>query len=170
MEILNAATSITSQLLEGTSSTARVQQMVQRSLTPVFLLAAIGAFLNVINQRLTWIVDRVHALETESDAPLQTVCSQALPRLRQRRKFAHMAINLSTGAGLFICMVVGLTFVSAFALCWIAAMLAVFGALVSFLMETQLAMRSSSPVRIVPKARARERERERHSAGLGNGC
>lgn len=166
MEILNVATSMASQLLEGTSSTARVQQMVQRSLTPVFLLAAIGAFLNVINQRLTWIVDRVHALETGSDAPLQTVRSQALPRLRQRRKFAHMAINLSTGAGLFICMVVGLTFVSAFvrpaigsavALCWIAAMLAVFGALVSFLMETQLAMRSSSPVGIVPKSRARRR-------------
>ncbi len=164
MEILNSAASMASQLLEGTSNTARVQQMVQRSLTPVFLLAALGAFLNVINQRLTWIVDRVHTLETETD----TVCSKALPRLRQRRKFAHMALNLSTGGGLFICMVVGLTFVSAFvrpaigsavALCWIAAMLAVFGALVSFLVETQLAMRSSTPVSIVPKSRERRPEK-----------
>src|SRR5690606_1888194 len=58
------------------------------------------------------------------------------------------AINLSTAAGLLICAVVGLTFVSAFvrpalgsivAMCWIVAMTLVFGSLLSFLLETRLA-------------------------------
>jgi hypothetical protein len=149
MQILSAGASVATQLLEGTSSTVRVQQMVQLSLTPVFLLAALGAFLNVINQRLGWLVDRIHALEALPAAPAHENADN-LQILRKRRKFAHLAINLSTGAGLLICIVVGLTFVSAFvkpalgnlvAFCWIVATMAVFGALLSFLLETQLASR-----------------------------
>ena len=133
MDILSTGTSLAGELLQRTSSTARVQQMVQLSLTPAFLLAAIGAFLNVMNQRLTWIVDRVHVLERaeESNVPNREI--DALPVLRKRRRYAHLAINLGTGAGLLICVVVALMFVSAFvrpalgtavALSWIVAMAA----------------------------------------------
>lgn len=151
MDILSASTSIAGDILARTSSTARVQAMVQLSLTPAFLLAAIGAFINVMNQRLTWIVERVYALEKrqESDIPDREI--EQLPVLRQRRKFAHVSINLCTAAALLICLVVALTFVSAFvkppmgsyvALCWILAMALVFSGLLSFLMETRLATRS----------------------------
>ena len=99
MDMLTASTSFAGELIQRTSSTARVQQMVQLSLTPAFLLAAIGAFLNVMNQRLTWIADRVHALErmAESDIPSREI--EDLPVLRRRRRYAHRAINFSTGAG-----------------------------------------------------------------------
>lgn len=157
MDFLSSSSaSFASELLERTASTARVQQMVQLSLTPVFLLAAIGAVLNVMNQRLTWIVDRVHTLERMAESELPSRELEGLPVLRQRRTYAHVAINLSTAAGLLICVVVGLTFVSAFvrpalgsvvALCWIVAMTLVFGALLSFLLETRLATKSTVDTR-----------------------
>lgn len=156
MDYLMAGTSLAGELIQRTSSTARVQEMVQLSLTPAFLLAAIGAFLNVMNQRLTWIVDRVHALERLDESDMASRELESLPVLRRRRTFAHTAINLGTAAGLLICVVVALTFVSAFvrpplgsvvALCWIAAMALVFGALLSFLLETRLATKSTVDTR-----------------------
>lgn len=156
MDILSAGTSLAGELLQRTSSTVRVQQVVQLSLTPAFFLAAIGAFLNVMNQRLTWIVDRVHVLERAAEADVPNREIEDLPVLRQRRWHAHLAINLSTAAGLLICVVVALTFVSAFvrpplgtvvALCWIFAMAFVFGALLSFLLETRLATKSTVDTR-----------------------
>ncbi|PZP18065.1 MAG: DUF2721 domain-containing protein, partial [Kocuria rhizophila] len=55
--------SLAGDLIARTSSTARVQEIVELSLAPVFLLAAIGALLNVVNSRLIWIVDRVNRIE-----------------------------------------------------------------------------------------------------------
>jgi uncharacterized membrane protein len=168
MDILSASTSLAGELLQRTSSTVRVQQVVQLSLTPAFFLAAIGAFLNVMNQRLTWLVDRVHVLEraVESNVPNSEI--EELPVLRQRRWHAHLAINLSTAAGLLICVVVALTFVSAFvrpplgtvvALCWIVATTLVFGALLFFLLETRLATKSTADTRrISRKLATREKD------------
>ena len=159
MDILLSGTSMAGDLLARTASTARVQQMVQLSLTPAFLLAAVGAFLNVMNQRLTWIVDRVHLLEKLEDK-IHDGEVEELPVLRRRRRFAHLAVNLSTGAGLLICVVVSTTFISAFvmpllgtlvALLWIAVMALVFGAQLSFLFETQLATKSSRDTRLLSR-------------------
>ncbi len=167
MDILSASTSFAGELLQRTASTARVQQMVQLSLTPAFFLAAIGAFLNVMNQRLTWLVDRVHVLERAAESNLANREIEDLPVLRQRRKRAHLAINLGTAAGLLICVVVALTFISAFvrpplgsvvALSWIVAMALVFGALLSFLLETRLATKSTLDTRLLSRKLAtRER-------------
>ena len=170
VDILGASTSFAGELLQRTSSTARVQQMVQLSLTPAFLLAAIGAFLNVMNQRLTWIVDRVHVLGRAAESNVATREIEGLPV--QRRRQAHLAINLSTGAGLLICAVVALMFVSAFvrpplgtvvALCWITAMGLVFGALLSFLLETRLATKSTEDTRRLSRKRATRKD----GAGTG---
>ena len=168
MDILTASTSFAGELIQRTSSTARVQQMVQLSLTPAFLLAAIGAFLNVMNQRLTWIADRVHSLERMAEADIPSRDADDLPVLRRRRRHAHRAINFSAGAGLLICIVVGVTFVSAFvrpalgslvALSWIAAMSMLFAALLSFLLETRLATKSTIDTRrISQKLASREKE------------
>lgn len=156
IDLLASGSSLAGELLQRTASTARVQQMVQLSLAPAFLLAAIGAFLNVMNQRLTWIVDRVHSLERLEESGAESRELEGLPVLRRRRTLAHMAINLGTAAGLVICVVVALTFVSAFvrpplgsfvALCWIAAMALVFVALLYFLLETRLATKSTVDTR-----------------------
>lgn len=154
LPLLTAA--VASDILQRTSSTARVQEMVQLSLAPVFMLAAIGAFLNVMNLRLTWIVDRIHYLEKLKEDEVSDREVEELPALRRRRTFAHASINLSAIAALFICAVVALLFVSAFvrpllgtyvALCWITAMALVFGALTTFLLETRIATKSSRAIR-----------------------
>lgn len=156
MDILLSTATLAGDILARTSSTVRVQQMVQLSLAPVFMLAAIGAFLNVMNLRLTWIVDRVHLLEKLKENEVSDPDIEELPALRRRRKYAHLAINMSTTAALFICAVVALLFVSAFvrpalgtyvALGWILAMALVFSALLTFLMETQLATKSTRATR-----------------------
>ena len=56
-----------SDLVNRTSNTMRVQQVLQLSLTPVFLLAAIGAVMNTMTQRLIWIATRIEAIEEAAD-------------------------------------------------------------------------------------------------------
>jgi hypothetical protein len=167
-DFLLTGSSLAGELLQRTASTARVQQMVQLSLAPAFLLAAIGAFLNVMNQRLTWVTDRVHLLEKLEESNIGNRDVEELPLLLRRRKYAHLAINLSAVAGLMICAVVALTFISAFvrpslgtfvAVGWILAMAFVFGALLVFLLETRLATRSISDTRRISRELER-REKE----------
>lgn len=172
-DFLLTGSSLAGELLQRTASTARVQQMVELSLAPAFLLAAIGAFLNVMNQRLIWVVDRVHLLEKLEESHVRDRDVEELPLLRQRRKYAHLAINLSAVAGLMICMVVALTFISAFvrpslgtfvAVGWIVAMGFVFGALLVFLLETRLATQSITDTRRISREIER-RENEEEGAG-----
>ena len=167
MELL----SLTGDLFERTSSTARVQQMVQLSLAPVFLLAAIGALLNVMNARLTWLGDRIEFIERRREKGLGGREAEELPALVQRQSFAQLAVNFSTAAALTICLVVAALFVSAFieprigtfvAFMWIGTMALLVAALLLFFRETRLATASARERR----RRSREivaREDERSS-------
>lgn len=139
-------------LIERTSSTTRVQAIVQLSLAPVFLLAAIGAMLNVMNARLTWLIDRIEFVERRTEKGLAGREAEELPALRQRQHYAQLAVSLSTAAALVICAIVALLFISAFirpqigtavAIAWIGTMVFLFGALTLFLMETRLATASA---------------------------
>ena len=168
--LLSSGVDIASELVARTASTARVQGILQLSLAPVFLLAAIGAVLNVMNGRLIWIVERVDWLENERNPKPSDRQIHELPALRKRLRYAHFAIYLSTAAALLICLVVALMFVSAFvrpalgtfvAVAWILAMLFVSGALLLFLVETRLAITSVRGTRRWPRlARLRGRNRD----------
>ncbi|MCJ8191137.1 DUF2721 domain-containing protein [Sphingomicrobium aestuariivivum] len=153
-------------LIERTASTPRVQSILQLSLAPVFLLAGIGAFLNVMNIRLTWLVERVNGIEAALEDRPDDRRAEQLPVLLRRQRYAHHAVNLSTAAALMICLVVGLLFVSAFvrtalgtfvALSWIGAMALIFAALTFFLRETSLATRNLHDTRELAR-RISERE------------
>ncbi len=144
--------SLTGELIARTSSTARVQQIVQLSLAPVFLLAAIGAVLNVMNARLTWLTERINFVERRHEKGLDDREGEELPALRQRQSFAQMAVSLSTSAALTICLVVAILFISAFieprigtivAVLWIATMAQLSAALLLFFRETRLATASA---------------------------
>lgn len=137
-------------LIARTSSTAQVQQVVQLSLSPVFLLAAIGAVMNVMTTRLIWVankIDRIVAADKEGEAgPLVA----ELPALEKRRVYAQRAVMLSTAAALTISIVIVLLFVSAFvrtplgtlvAVSWIVTMAFLVAGLTAFLMETRTAAR-----------------------------
>lgn len=158
--------SIAGELVQRTSSTARVQEILQLSLAPVFLLAAIGALLNVVNARLIWIVDGIDRLEeaiAEGHAGRE---AEEMPALLKRRDFAQNAVNLCTSAALSICFIVATLFISAFirpqigtlvAAFWVLTMLFLFAGLLYFLRETHIATRSARERRALSREiKARE--------------
>lgn len=166
MDLLTASASI----IERTASTVRVQEIVQLSLAPVFLLAAIGALLNVMNARLTWLGDRIDFIERRRGKGLAGREGEELPALEQRQSYAQLAVNLSTAAALTICLVVAVLFVSAFieprigtlvAILWIATMALLVGALILFFRETRLATSTARERR----KRSREIMAKKHDAG-----
>jgi hypothetical protein len=148
IEFLASNTSIASDLLERTASTLRVQEIVRLSLAPAFLLAAIGAVLNVMMTRLIWVAERIERLEDRIDGEPTAKIQRELLRLHRRRKLAQRAVMLATAAAFTISLVILLLFVSAFikpqigtvtAVAWIATMLMLIVALVLFVWETMVA-------------------------------
>jgi len=162
--------SITGELIERTSSTMRVQEIVQLSLAPVFLLAGIGAMLNVMNARLTWLFDRIEIIERHEETGEGGREVEELPALIQRQSYAQKAVNLSTSAALTICVVVAVLFISAFieprigtlvAILWVATMVQLSIALLLFFRETNLARATAAERRRRSREiLARKREEE----------
>jgi len=149
-------------LIERTSSTLRVQQVVQLSLAPAFLLAGIGAVMNVMTNRLIWVANKIERiLDAGEEGDVEAMRAE-LPALEMRRNYAQRAVMFSTASALAISVVIVLLFVSAFvttplgtlvAATWVMCMGLLVAGLASFLMETRTAAR-----------RNRERIRERRAA------
>ncbi len=151
-DLLATDTNIATQLIQRTSSSLRVQEIVQLSLAPVFLLAAIGAVLNVMNARLMWIVDGIERLESAVHEGAAGIDAEQMPALRRRQDYAQNAVNLCTASALTICLIVAALFVSAFirpqigtfvAICWIVTMVLLFIGLSYFVLETRIATSSA---------------------------
>ena len=88
---------LASELVARTSSTLRVQEIVRLSLTPAFLLAAIGAVMNVMMSRLIWVADRIERLESRLNDETGSERAKAeRDWLVQRRRLAQRAVMFST--------------------------------------------------------------------------
>jgi hypothetical protein len=134
-----------------------IAQVIQLAIAPVFLFSGVGTLLIVLTNRLARIVDRTRTLEAQpgllgQDAP----AGRELDMLHRRAYVVDWAVSLATVAALLICCVVGILFVGAFfdvsvsrsvALCFVAAMAALIGALVCFLREILLATSGLRPRR-----------------------
>ncbi len=145
---LLASTDIAADLIERTSSTERVQEIVRLSLAPAFLLAGIGAIMNVMMGRLIWVAGRIERLEKRIGESSSTDDKNELVLLQRRRRLAQRAVMFSTAAALTICVVITLLFVSALiqpqigtaiAFAWITTMAFLVTGLVLFLAETMVA-------------------------------
>ena len=135
-------------LIERTSSTVRVQHVVQLSLAPAFLLAGIGAVMNVMTNRLIWVANRIDRILIADEAGEAGDLVEDLPALEARRVHAQRAVMLSTAAALSISIVIMLLFISAFvyfplgtlvASMWMLTMLFLIAGLGSFVLETRTA-------------------------------
>ena len=135
-------------ILERTASTPRVQQVVQLSLAPAFLLSGIGAVMNVIMSRMIWIARRVENIEEKLEEHRTPRQVRELGWLMRRRKLMQGAIMFSTAAAVMISAVIMLLFVSAYILAqigtliaamWVLTMLLLMTGLGFFLFETRLA-------------------------------
>lgn len=144
------------EIIERTASTPRVQQVVQLSLAPAFLLSGIGAIMNVIMSRMIWIAQRIEKIEDARARDQQPDDWRApeLGWLKQRRKLAQGAILFSTASAVIISLVIGLLFISAYitaqigtviALLWVLTMVLLVTGLAFFLRETRMAARGVQP-------------------------
>ena len=137
-----------------TAELTHLAQIIQLAVAPVFLLAGLGAFLNVCASRLARIIDRARTVESlilssrgsEHDRHVDEV------RLLDRRiKVVGYAIFLTVLSALLISAVVvllftaflsGYRFGTAIALLFIAAMICTGLGFAIFLHETQLGTRA----------------------------
>ena len=147
---------------------ADIARTIQLVVAPVFLLAGIGSFLNVIAGRLNRVVDRGRLLERlhpESTGPEHDRHVWELRLLDRRIALASNAIFLCVASGLVICFVVTLLFVAELtawnlgntvALLFALAMALLAIGLVLFLIETRVAV---SGIQIREDLLERERRR-----------
>jgi VIT1/CCC1 family predicted Fe2+/Mn2+ transporter len=129
-----------------------VAHAIQLAVAPVFLFSGIGVFLGVLTNRLARIVDRARrvgdSLRDASAGSAEDARAQ-LAAAARRSRLINVSITLSTIAALLVALVVALLFASTFvpinlagsvAVIFVLAMVALVGALLSFLLEVRVAI------------------------------
>lgn len=141
--------------MQSLETTLLVQQAIQLSVAPVFLLTGIAGLLGVMANRLARIIDRARAVSSGAGDPSERAVIQArreLASLERRRHLASWAITCCTGAALLVSTVIVTLFIEemlAVSLRWwaggqfIAAMLLVIAGLSCFLTEVYTATHAS---------------------------
>lgn len=129
-----------------------IAQAIQLSLSPVFMLAGIGALLNVLAGRLSRVVDRARTLEAlhpRSTGPEHERHVWELRLLDRRIKLINRGLSLAVTSAVMVCLVVALMFVAELvrfrfgtivAATFILAMALLIAALVTFLIEVRLSL------------------------------
>jgi hypothetical protein len=132
---------------------AAIAHVIQLAIAPVFLISGVATLLGVLTNRLGRIVDRARVLETRLDLQNETHVAQIsgeLMRLSTRARLVNLAITFSTVSALLTCVTIATLFVGTFlpvsvskliTILFIAAMLSLFLALITFLGEVITATR-----------------------------
>jgi uncharacterized membrane protein len=149
---------------------AEVADIIQSVLAPVFLLAGIGAFLNVLTGRLSRIVDRARDIEPKLLQSRGTEHDRLIAELRKidrRIALVGRAIWLSVLAALLICLVVILLFAGtlvsgqfgrAIAVLFMICMLLLGSGFALFLVETRIGARAVRVRNVLLEHQAEERD------------
>jgi len=129
-----------------------IAQTIQLSLSPVFMLAGIGALLNVLAGRLSRVIDRARSLEMlhpSSQGPEHDRHVRELRLLDRRMAIINASLFLTVTSAIMTCLVVVLLFVAELAklhfgtfvaLSFILAMLLLIAALVTFMIEVRMSL------------------------------
>ena len=133
---------------------ATIAQTIALSLSPVFMLAGIGALLNVLAGRLSRVVDRTRAIEQlhpRSTGPEHDRHVWELRLLDRRISIINSALFVAVSSAVMTCLVVVLLFIATLtklhlgtfvALSFILAMLLLIASLMSFMIEVRLSLRA----------------------------
>ena len=127
-----------------------IAHVIQLSVAPVFLLAGVGAIINVLAARLGRIIDRARVIEAQLDAAPQAsnALVQRLDLLSRRARWVSTAMSLAVTCALLVTVLIAVAFLGAFlatnlsfivALLFVLAMFAFSAALLAFLYEIRLA-------------------------------
>ncbi|QIK78494.1 DUF2721 domain-containing protein [Sphingomonas piscis] len=137
-----------------TSSATQVAHIIQLAVAPIFLLAGIGAFLNVCAGRLARIIDRARNIEPLLLGARGEEHDRWLGEIRvldRRMALVSQAIFFSVLAAVLTCLVVFLLFTGALtnaqlgtpvALLFMGSMVAIGVGFTIFLFETRLGSRT----------------------------
>jgi hypothetical protein len=137
-----------------------IAETIQLSLSPVFMLAGIGALLNMMVGRLSRVVDRARALEQlhpRSSGPEHDRHVWELRLLDRRMRVINQALAAVTSSAVMTCLVVAMLFVAELmhlrfgrylAVAFILAMALLIWGLVLFMWEVRLSLRA---IRIRPE-------------------
>jgi len=140
--------------VEYSPAVTTIAQTIQLSLSPVFMLAGIGALLNVLAGRLSRVVDRarqVEALHPRSTGPEHDRHVWELRLLDRRMSVINAALVMAVSSAVMTCLVVALLFVAELArlhigtvvaLSFILAMILLIAALAAFLIEVRMSLRA----------------------------
>ena len=132
-----------------------ISQIMQSAVTPVFLLAGIGALLSVMTGRLGRITDRLRYLQIficKVDSDDKEILLSNRKRLISRTKFINTSIFFCALSGLIVCIVIGSLFVGGIyqilldgfiSVAFIFCMMCLILALIFFIFEILFATKTS---------------------------
>lgn len=141
-------------MLNAFPEVTTIAQTIQLSVAPVFLLAGIGAILNMLAGRLARVVDRSRALERlhpQSTGPEHDRHVRELRMIDRRITIVSFALALCVSSAIMVCLVVALLFVAELAhlaigtivaVSFVLAMALLTAGLIAFLVETRIAVRT----------------------------
>jgi MFS family permease len=127
-----------------------IAHVIQLAVAPVFLLAGVGAIINVIAGRLARIIDRARTLEAKLNSAhsgVEEVCAE-LATLSHRARWVTVSMVLAVVCALLVCLLIALAFAASFvplnlsvpvAVLFVGAMFCFSGSLLAFLREISLA-------------------------------
>jgi hypothetical protein len=133
-------------------SVSTIADAIQASLSPVFMLAGIGALLNVLAGRLSRVVDRARVLETVvPDAGLVERQRHVweLRLLNRRISVINLGLFLAVSSAVMTCLVVAMLFIGVLlkfhigqfvAAGFILAMGLLIASLISFTVEVRISI------------------------------
>jgi len=141
--------------MEPISTVTDLSHIIQLAVAPVFLLAGIAGFLNVMSGRLGRIVDRARVVERRAlslkNETFIASNQKELNALRRRIRLINWSIGCCTVSALLVCMLVVTLFVGSYwrftidpfiIALFVLAMLALITALLVFIKETLLATKT----------------------------
>jgi hypothetical protein len=127
-----------------------IAHVIQLAVAPVFLLAGVGAIINVLAGRLARIIDRARTIEAQLDSATEAggALAARLAVLSQRARWVSVAMGLAVTCALLVSLMIAVAFLDAFvplnlgplvAFLFVMAMFAFSAALLAFLREIHLA-------------------------------
>jgi hypothetical protein len=137
--------------MDSLSHVTSLAQVIQLAVAPVFLLAGVGATLNVLANRIGRIIDRARPMEERlatADGDSARVLHDRLKVLSRRATLINRAIALCVFSGLLVSLVVAALFITSslsidltapIAVTFVLALLSLAASLLFFLQEVILA-------------------------------
>ena len=99
-----------------------IAHVIQLAVAPVFMLTSVGAFLTVLTNRLSRVIDRARKLdELHKQNPDELVLKE-LSVLARRARLINGAISLFTSGALVTCVMIAMLFIADYVV-WDASLL-----------------------------------------------